>query len=62
MSRPAQSPYLITAPSEHVRVYEMAVLYRLKAMTPRKVYPWIRISADDRTGEVTLAAGMRVEP
>lgn len=60
--RPATSPYLITAPTESQRCYEMCVqVPGLRMRERERVRPWIRITADDQTEAVTLAAGMTVD-
>jgi len=53
---------LITAPTDDQRVYEMAVrITRAEASSAFERKPWIRISANIDTGEVTLAAGVKVK-
>jgi hypothetical protein len=62
MDRRALGPMLITAPSEHERVYEMAVrITRAEAASTFDRRPWIRITANALTGEVELAAGVKVK-
>ncbi len=53
---------LITAPSEHERVYDMAVrITRAEAASKFERRPWIKIRADVSTGEVYLSAGVKVK-
>jgi len=55
---------LITAPSEAERVYEMAVrLSRadLKSVATHEIHPWVRVSANIDTGDVRVAAGIKVK-
>ena len=57
--RPAKSPYLITAPTEHERCYALVVA--LPHLRPQKSYalkPWLRITANCQTDEITVAAGI----
>ena len=57
---PARSPYLITAPSAHVRRYDMVVV--VPTLRPGRGYqlrPWLRLVADCETDELTLAAGIK---
>lgn len=55
---------LITAPSPHERVYEMAVkIARSEMQVSHRFarHPWVRLRACDRTGEVYLTAGVKVK-
>lgn len=62
MERRALGPMLITAPSQDERVYEMAVrITRSEASPLFQRKPWIRIKAELSTGEVWLAAGVKVK-
>ena len=57
-------PMLITAPTEEKRVYEMAVrLSRadLKSVATAEFHPWVRVCADLETGDVCVAAGIKVK-
>lgn len=57
-------PMLITAPSESERVYEMAVRVARAELVPLPGYalfPWITVRANIETGDVFLAAGMKVK-
>lgn len=61
---PSLGAMLITAPSEHERLYEMAVrLYRLelKPSPGYLLHPWITVRANCETDEITLAAGIRIQ-
>ena len=54
---------LITAPSDTERVFDLSV--RVARAEIRKTYirvsiePWIRIRADEQTGAVTIACGLK---
>lgn len=55
---------LITAPSDHERVYEMAVRvtsWEMRPLPGYALFPWIRITADVETGEVQCAAGVKAK-
>lgn len=54
---------LITAPSESERLYEMAVRMahtELRTLVGQELSPWIRVRANIDTGDVSLAAGIKV--
>lgn len=61
--RRALGAMLITAPTDAERMYDLAV--RVARAEIRKTYirvsiaPWIRIRANEETGAVTLACGLR---
>lgn len=59
--RRSSSPYLVTAPTPEQRCYELIVPLVLVAHRPYRVTPWLRITCDRETQEITCAAGMRVE-
>lgn len=60
--RPSHGAMLITAPSEHELVYEMAVrITRAEASSKFDRRPWVTIRADVSTGEVYLSAGVKVK-
>ena len=55
---------LITAPSEHERLYEIAVRLARSEVRPMPHYellPWVRVRANTETGAVLLAAGIKVK-
>ena len=55
---------LITAPSEHERLYEMSVRLAPAELKPTPGYtlhPWITVRANCQTGEVLLDAGIAVK-
>ena len=61
---PSHGAMLITAPSEHERVYEMAVrINRSEFVVSPKFsrQPWIKVRACDLTGEIYLTAGVKVK-
>lgn len=58
---PSHGAMLITAPSEHERVYEMAVrIIRADSVSKFTRRPWVKLRADVSTGDVYLAAGVTV--
>lgn len=62
MERRSLGPMLILAPTHDERVYEMAVrITRTEAASAFERNPWLRITANITTGEVTLAAGVKVK-
>jgi hypothetical protein len=55
---------LVTAPSEQERCYQMAVRLGLREMRPMPgchMEPWVRLTANIDTGDVCLAAGIKVK-
>lgn len=55
---------LITAPSESERLYEIAVRVaraEVKPMPGYALFPWITVRANTETGDVLLAAGIKVK-
>lgn len=60
--QPSPSALLITAPSDDVRCYDLCVtLPRLRLTASRyTTVPWVRITANCLTEDVTLAAGIKV--
>jgi hypothetical protein len=60
---PSVGAMLITAPSADERVYEMAVRIAPAEWRSDRFdrQPWIRITANVVTGEVALAAGVKVK-
>jgi len=64
MAFPSLGPMLITAPSEEERVYEMSIRMaqtELRALVGQELSPWVRVRANIETGEVVVAAGIRVK-
>jgi hypothetical protein len=60
--RPATSPYLVTEPRPHERCFEMSVRDVPHRHTERyHLYPWLRITANSVTEEITIAAGIKAE-
>lgn len=58
---PARSAYLITAPTDAVRQYDLIVRVPHLRVTARyTTQPWVRIVANTDTGDVLLAAGIKV--
>jgi hypothetical protein len=54
---------LITAPTEDERLYEMSVRMaheELRALVGQELSPWIRVRANIETGDVLIAAGIKV--
>lgn len=54
---------LITVPTEDERLYEMSVLIaneELRALMGQELSPWIRLRANIETGDVLVAAGIKV--
>jgi hypothetical protein len=54
---------LITVPKEDERLYEMSVLIaneELRALVGQELSPWIRVRANIETGDVLVAAGIKV--
>ena len=54
---------LITAPTEDERLYEMSVLManeELRALVGQELSPWVRVRANIETGDVLVAAGIKV--
>lgn len=52
---------LITAPSEHVRLYEMSVRVARTELLPLPGYtlfPWLTIRVDTQTDDIRLGAGV----
>jgi hypothetical protein len=64
MKHRALGAMLITAPTEAERVYEMSVKMassELRAVAGHDLAPWLRVKANIETGEVVMAAGIRVK-
>lgn len=64
MSRPATPGPFITAPTEDERCYELAVTIPLRYLRAERGYtlkPWLKITANCATQEVTMSAGFRAE-
>lgn len=60
-NQPSQSALLITAPSDDLRVYDLCVTVpHLRTGVKYRTVPWVRVTANCVTEEVTLAAGIRV--
>jgi|GEM_PF-5430392 len=54
---------LITAPSEDERLYEMSVRMaheELRVLVGQELSPWLRVRANIETGDVLVAAGIKV--
>jgi hypothetical protein len=54
---------LITAPTEDERLYQMSVRMaheELRALVGQELSPWIRVRANIETGDVLVAAGIKV--
>ena len=54
---------LITAPTEDERLYQMSVRMaheELRALVGQELSPWIRVRANIETGDVLIAAGIKV--
>jgi hypothetical protein len=54
---------LITAPTEDERLYEMSVRMaheELRALVGQELSPWVRVRANIETGDVLIAAGIKV--
>ena len=54
---------LITAPTEEERLYEMSVRMaseELRALVGQELSPWVRVRANIETGDVLVAAGIKV--
>lgn len=52
---------LITAPSEHVRLYEMSVRVaraEIVALPGYTLFPWLTIRVDTQTDTIQLGAGV----
>lgn len=60
-SRPATSRCDVTAPTEDERHYDLDVDLKLRVHDRYRVKPWLRITANCATEEVTMAAGLRIE-
>jgi hypothetical protein len=64
MQHRALGAMLITAPTEAERVYEMSVRLassELRPMEGARLAPWLKVKANIETGEVVMAAGIRVK-
>ena len=60
---PSSSAALYTAPSEHIRQYDLSVTVPWLRVRPQYLlHPWVRIVADAHTDDVRLAAGIRATP
>ena len=60
---PSSSAALYTAPSEHVRQYDLSVSVPWLRVRPQYfLHPWVRIVADAHTDDVRLAAGIKATP
>lgn len=61
---PSRSALTITTPSETAIIYDMAVRLRqteLRTVCERvTLEPWVRVTADQDTARVEVAAGIRV--
>jgi hypothetical protein len=55
--RPAQSPYLITAPTPAIRQYDLVVM--LPSLRPGRKPPCLRILADCETDDVRASIHVR---
>jgi hypothetical protein len=54
---------LITAPTEDERLYQMSVRMaheELRALVGQELSPWVRVRANIETGDVLIAAGIKV--
>lgn len=54
---------LITAPTEDERLYQMSVRMaheELRALVGQELSPWVRVRANIETGDVLVAAGIKV--
>ena len=57
-------PMLVTAPTPEARRYQMAVRLRSGEMRPMPgchLEPWVTLTANVETGDVCLAAGIKVK-
>ena len=55
---------LVTAPSESERLYEIAVRLaraELVSVPGRELFPWVTVRANIETGDVLIAAGIKVK-
>ena len=58
----ASSKYVITAPSEAEIRYDLdVVVLGLRVAETYRLVPWLRITANKETDEVTCSAGIRGE-
>ena len=58
--QPSKSAYLITAPSATERRYDLSVTVpHLKPARQVLLQPWLRITANVETEEITCAAGIK---
>lgn len=60
----ALGPMLVTAPTPSDRQYQMSVRLRsgeIRPMPGCHLEPWVRLTANVETGDVCLAAGIKVK-
>ena len=58
---PSRSALLITAPDDDTRRYDLCVTVpHLRTFARVQAVPWIRVTANCQTDEVTLAAGIKI--
>ena len=57
----ASSPYLKTEPAPGQIRYDLAVSVPLRVRKTYRTHPWLRVTADNVTGAIECAAGIRVE-
>lgn len=62
--RQSLGPMLITAPSEHVRLYEMSVRVaraELVALPGYQLSPWLTVRVDTATNNYHVSAGVKAK-